>query len=102
MQAMKNYSAGLWDGEVIEKTLDAVKAGDINDAMVEQIAAVAANHKGKLLFAGFTTPEYALASLKWINTAYSLKLFGELAAALPEQETIRINTLISEESFKKI
>ena len=70
----------------------------IDDDTLEQIAALTEHHSenirlGKVL--GYSVSEYAFATLKWIGTSDSLKLYDTLITPLPESRKTRIYKLIS-------
>ena len=92
-------SNGFWAGDIIAEMMEITKNGDITDELVNEIALVAMR-RSKLKFFGFTATEYALASLKWVNTSHSLSLFDKLVSDLSEHEKICINQLVADEVYK--
>ena len=51
---------------------------------------------------GYSVSDYAIASLKWINSAKSITLFNEIFYSLSEQRQKNIKILIDKKTYLQI
>ena len=90
-----------WIGEIVSKMLKNVRDNKITDETVDRIAKIAA-HPSKLDLFGFTASEYALASLKWVDTPYSLSYFQRLTESLSREDKSWLQVLIDNKLYQCI
>lgn len=88
-----------WVGNIVSKMLKDVRDNKITDEAVDRIVKIAA-HPSKLDLFGYTAAEYAVASLCWVNTPYSLSFFRQLTKDLSEKDMRRLSLLIDDRLYR--
>ena len=84
---------------------DKAKSGHCSSSELQTIKDYTAQHSNDMVigrFFGYSVSDYAIASLRWINTSDSLKLFYEVFNMLPEERKYEIKTLIDMKPYLQV
>ena len=85
-------------GNLIPQMLNIVKEGNLEKAVVDQIATLVTNKSA--VFYGFTVSDYALASLFWIGTPYSTMMFNRAFNGLHKGDKKKVQALIDQKAYR--
>ena len=80
-------------GNLIPQLLKVVEKGNTDNETVDQIAVLTGNQTHAIF--GFTVSDFALASLIWIDTPYSIKKFDEVYMGLDLGDKVRVQDMIA-------
>ncbi len=81
------------------------KAGHCSYDEMQQIKEYTVQHSNDMIigrFFGYSVSDYAIASLKWINTTESLSLFNEVFSPLSDNRKKEINELIEKKLYLQV
>lgn len=81
------------------------KSGNCNHDELKRIKEYTLEHSDDMIlgrFFGYSVSDYAIASLKWINTPDSLSAFEVVFSALSENRKTEINKLINKKLYLQL
>ena len=95
----KNNS--IWSGQIILDLLIPLTQKTKKKEYIENVIKLT-NDADIVQIFGFTVSEYAIATLRWINTEHSISHYNKICSEKNEIERARIETLVNSEIYKKL
>lgn len=81
------------------------KSGQCSYDELQRIMEYTSQHSNDMVlgrFFGYSVSDYAIASLKWINTPDSIKNFNDVFESLPKERKQEISILISKKLYLQV
>ena len=75
-----------------------------NERDIDKISSLAKEHSNHMVLGrvfGYSVAEYAIATLKWLDTDRTKKIFNDVYITLGTEQKKNVNTLIDREIYKE-